>query len=217
MICHRIGRSPIGTIGLGRNSVSSRKRVPNPPQKITTFIAGNYIMFSAVRNNKSLTTDDTDEHRCGNKKESACFSHAAASRISSLLLYLCSSVVELFLPFLLLFPSPSISCPSVVKGQTKLTASRVRAILGEASKTRILVIGDVMLDHFIWGSVARISPEAPVPVVDFERESFMPGGAANVARNLAALNVPTELFGLVGEDSPAQEIRSLLAQQNINC
>ncbi len=52
-----------------------------------------------------------------------------------------------------------------------------------------------MLDHFIRGSVARISPEAPVPVVDFEGENFMPGGAANVARNLTALQVPTELLG----------------------
>src|SRR5438874_13375030 len=100
---------------------------------------------------------------------------------------------------------------------TNLSPARVRRILEAAAQTRILVVGDVMLDHFIWGSVGRISPEAPVPVVDFERESFMPGGAANVARNLAALNVPTELFGLVGEDSPAQEIRSLLAQQHINC
>ena len=58
----------------------------------------------------------------------------------------------------------------------------------------MLVLGDVMLDQFIWGSVARISPEAPVPVVDFERESFMPGGAANVARNLTALNVPDGNF-----------------------
>src|SRR5215468_101260 len=72
-----------------------------------------------------------------------------------------------------------------------------------------------MLDHFIWGSVARISPEAPVPVLDFERESFMPGGAANVARNLAALNVPTELYGIVGNDTPAQQIKVLLGEKHI--
>ena len=68
-----------------------------------------------------------------------------------------------------------------------LSASRARQILAAAAKTRVLVVGDVMLDQFIWGGVSRISPEAPVPVVDFERESFMPGGAANVARNLTAL------------------------------
>ena len=69
----------------------------------------------------------------------------------------------------------------------KLSASRARQILAAAQKTRVLVVGDVMLDQFIWGAVSRISPEAPVPVVDFSRESFMPGGAANVARNLICL------------------------------
>src|ERR1700751_1716696 len=74
-----------------------------------------------------------------------------------------------------------------------------------------------MLDHFIWGNVSRISPEAPVPVVEFERESFMPGGAANVARNLTALNVSTELFGIVGHDGAADHLKELLKQQRIGC
>jgi rfaE bifunctional protein kinase chain/domain len=100
---------------------------------------------------------------------------------------------------------------------TKLPAARVRRILAGASKCRILVVGDVMLDHFIWGSVGRISPEAPVPVVDFERENFMPGGAANVARNLAALNAPAELFGIVGHDPFADQLKALLSQQHIGC
>ena len=56
--------------------------------------------------------------------------------------------------------------------------TRLAAILDRFAGVHLLVIGDLMLDQFIWGSVARISPEAPVPVVDFERESFMPGGAA---------------------------------------
>ena len=72
---------------------------------------------------------------------------------------------------------------------THLTVPRLRQLLASAGQMRVLVIGDVMLDQFIWGSVARISPEAPVPVVDFERESYIPGGAANVARNLADLGV----------------------------
>ncbi len=72
-----------------------------------------------------------------------------------------------------------------------------------------------MLDHFIWGSVARISPEAPVPVLDFERESFMPGGAANVARNLAALNVSAEIFGAVGDDDAARRLKKLLTAQMV--
>jgi D-beta-D-heptose 7-phosphate kinase/D-beta-D-heptose 1-phosphate adenosyltransferase len=98
-----------------------------------------------------------------------------------------------------------------------LSISRARQILSAAAKTRILVLGDVMLDQFIWGSVARISPEAPVPVVDFERESFMPGGAANVARNLTALDVPTEIFGAIGNDDAGWKLQKLLAGQNIGC
>lgn len=65
------------------------------------------------------------------------------------------------------------------------------------------VLGDVMLDQFLWGTVARISPEAPVPVVEFERESFIPGGAGNVARNLAHLRVATDLLGVSGHDDAA--------------
>jgi len=103
-----------------------------------------------------------------------------------------------------------------MKSET-LSAGRAREILTAASKARVLVVGDVMLDQFIWGSVARISPEAPVPVVDFERESFMPGGAANVARNLTALNVPTEIFGVIGRDTSAQQLKKLLAEQHVGC
>jgi D-beta-D-heptose 7-phosphate kinase/D-beta-D-heptose 1-phosphate adenosyltransferase len=80
-----------------------------------------------------------------------------------------------------------------------------------------LVVGDVMLDTFVWGSVARISPEAPVPVVDFEKENSMPGGAANVARNLTALKVATEIYGVVGQDHAAGQLKELLTQHHIGC
>jgi D-beta-D-heptose 7-phosphate kinase/D-beta-D-heptose 1-phosphate adenosyltransferase len=83
-----------------------------------------------------------------------------------------------------------------------LTTTRVQQLLSAAARTRILVLGDVMLDQFIWGSVSRISPEAPVPVLDFSHESYMPGGAANVARNLSALK------GLVSVDSRATTIKT---------
>ena len=103
-----------------------------------------------------------------------------------------------------------MNCPT-------LRLSRVRRLLNAAKTSRVLVVGDVMLDQFIWGSVARISPEAPVPVVEFERESFMPGGAANAARNLTALSVNTELFGTVGHDHAARQLKQLLKEQHIGC
>src|SRR5271169_4588155 len=94
---------------------------------------------------------------------------------------------------------------------------RVHEILASSRRSPILVVGDIMLDQFIWGNVARISPEAPVPVVDFERESFMPGGAANVARNLTALGVATEIFGAIGTDDAGRRLRGLLNEQKIGC
>ena len=103
-----------------------------------------------------------------------------------------------------------------MNGKT-LSASRAKQILAAAQTTRVLVVGDVMLDQFIWGGVSRISPEAPVPVVDFSRESFMPGGAANVARNLVSLATPTELFGAIGHDDAAKKLLKLLGEQNIGC
>jgi D-beta-D-heptose 7-phosphate kinase/D-beta-D-heptose 1-phosphate adenosyltransferase len=99
---------------------------------------------------------------------------------------------------------------------TTLTINRVRKLLRTATKRRVLVVGDVMLDHFLWGNVKRISPEAPVPVVDFESESFMPGGAANVARNLTALGASVELFGLVGKDDGAKKLRVVLRTDGVD-
>ncbi len=99
----------------------------------------------------------------------------------------------------------------------ELPIKRVQSILTASQNARVLVVGDLMLDQFVWGNVRRISPEAPVPVVEFERESFMPGGAANVARNLTALRVPTELFGVIGQDENASRLRQLLVEQNVVC
>lgn len=99
----------------------------------------------------------------------------------------------------------------------RLQANRVRQILNAATRTRIFVLGDVMLDQFVWGKVGRISPEAPVPVVEFDHESFIPGGAANVARNLADLNVLTEIMGAVGHDDAAARLKDLLRTGQIGC
>ncbi|GMV22286.1 MAG: ADP-heptose synthase [Acidimicrobiia bacterium] len=81
--------------------------------------------------------------------------------------------------------------------------------------TRIAVIGDIMLDHFVIGRVDRISPEAPVPVVRFERDDYRLGGAANVAANVRALDGDPLLVGTVGADAAAQELQALLAHQQI--
>jgi D-beta-D-heptose 7-phosphate kinase/D-beta-D-heptose 1-phosphate adenosyltransferase len=98
-----------------------------------------------------------------------------------------------------------------------LAVARVRELLGVAARRRIVVLGDVMLDQFLWGNVRRISPEAPVPVVEWQRESFIAGGAANVARNLASLKVPTELLGVVGPDHSADMLKDLLKRDRIKC
>lgn len=98
-----------------------------------------------------------------------------------------------------------------------IPAQRLEELIRGAAAARVLVIGDVMLDQYIWGHVGRISPEAPVPVVEFDRESWMPGGAANVARNLHALTARTELLGLIGKDDAARRLRGLLAEQGIGC
>ena len=94
---------------------------------------------------------------------------------------------------------------------------RLQALIAGCAQARVLVVGDVMLDQYIWGHVGRISPEAPVPVVEFDRESFMPGGAANVARNVHTLGAKTELLGYVGRDEHARQLRKLLGEQDIVC
>jgi D-beta-D-heptose 7-phosphate kinase/D-beta-D-heptose 1-phosphate adenosyltransferase len=98
-----------------------------------------------------------------------------------------------------------------------LDRRHVAAFLERARRLRILVVGDVMLDQFIWGRVTRISPEAPVPVVEWLRESSMPGGAANVARNLSALGVQVELFGVTGRDPAGEQLLGLLKADRVDC
>ena len=84
-------------------------------------------------------------------------------------------------------------------------------VLNGFHTARVLILGDVMLDRFIYGSVERISPEAPIPVVNVERYMDMPGGAANVARNVAALGARAILLGVVGDDDWAQDLHTQLA------
>jgi len=93
---------------------------------------------------------------------------------------------------------------------------RFEQILERAASRRITVIGDLMLDKFVWGKVGRISPEAPVPVVEVTGESFYPGGAANVARNLREFVDHVAVIGMLGKDRSGRQLRELLAEQNID-
>ena len=89
------------------------------------------------------------------------------------------------------------------------------ALLDRARGRAILIVGDLMLDHFVIGRVDRISPEAPVPVVQFEHESFRLGGAANVAHNVAALGGCVEIAGVVGNDSEGTRLLADLRRVGI--
>lgn len=88
-------------------------------------------------------------------------------------------------------------------------------LLRRLRRLRILVVGDVMLDHYIWGDATRISPEAPVPVIDIARDSWTAGGAANVALNLASLGAQCTVVGHFGEDESGQRLGELLRERGI--
>ena len=90
------------------------------------------------------------------------------------------------------------------------SARRLASLLADFRRARVLVVGDLMLDRFIWGDVRRISPEAPVPVVQVTRESMHPGGAGNVVANLASLGARPRVLGWVGRDAAGTAIRGLL-------
>ncbi len=93
---------------------------------------------------------------------------------------------------------------------TEVTPVDIRRWVDALAGKRIVVLGDVMLDRYLWGSVERISPEAPVPVVEVERESFSLGGAANVAHNIAALGGQPRLVAVVGEDAAGERFAAEL-------
>ncbi|MGE9294141.1 MAG: bifunctional heptose 7-phosphate kinase/heptose 1-phosphate adenyltransferase [Puniceicoccales bacterium] len=88
-------------------------------------------------------------------------------------------------------------------------------MLDHFKETPVLVVGDLMLDHYLWGDATRISPEAPVPVVAQVRDTYTAGGAANVAMNLASLGAPVELFGWIGRDTPGDVLTGVLSSNNI--
>jgi len=99
---------------------------------------------------------------------------------------------------------------------TALTAARFSTYRDGASRARLLVVGDVMLDRYWFGDVERISPEAPVPVVKVARTEERPGGAANVARNAAALGATATLLSVIGDDEPGATLERLLVEERVH-
>ena len=86
----------------------------------------------------------------------------------------------------------------------------IRELLAKFGRQRVLVLGDIMLDHYIWGKVERISAEAPVPVLEVQKEEFRLGGAANAALNVKSLGGEAILLGVTGRDSAAQDLKQLM-------
>lgn len=99
---------------------------------------------------------------------------------------------------------------------TALLAPDARTLFERASGRKILVVGDLMIDEWIWGTVTRISPEAPVPVVAVAEHTFTLGGAGNVANNLVALRADVVFAGTVGDDAFASQVRELLRSEQVD-
>jgi D-glycero-beta-D-manno-heptose-7-phosphate kinase len=95
------------------------------------------------------------------------------------------------------------------------TDSRLHTLIENLSGKRVAVVGDLMLDRYYWGSVTRISPEAPVPVVEVDSESTRLGGAANVANNIASLGGTPLMIGVVGDDEAGKSLRSIIAESKL--
>ena len=98
----------------------------------------------------------------------------------------------------------------------KISAQRLEQIFSQIGGHRILILGDLMLDEYIWGNVSRISPEAPVPVVEIMNESLKLGGAANVALNVKALEDVPLLVGVVGKDRNSERLKEILNNSRIS-
>ncbi len=98
---------------------------------------------------------------------------------------------------------------------SKKDSKRLTAYVDRFSAARVLVVGDIVLDHYIWGKVSRISPEAPVPVVNVTRESLLLGGATNVVNNIHSLGGLVSVCGVIGQDAAGKQLLHLLHEQGI--
>lgn len=93
---------------------------------------------------------------------------------------------------------------------------KVKAIQQTQKQPHILVIGDLMVDHYVWGSATRLSPEAPVPVVSVQKESATAGGAANAAQNLVSLGARVTVAGIIGDDQQGEQLLHILHQEGMD-
>jgi D-glycero-beta-D-manno-heptose-7-phosphate kinase len=98
---------------------------------------------------------------------------------------------------------------------SKKDSKRLTTYIDRFSTARVLVVGDIVLDHYIWGKVSRISPEAPVPVVNVTRESLLLGGATNVVNNIHGLGGHVSVCGVIGQDDAGKQLLHLLRKQGI--
>ncbi len=98
----------------------------------------------------------------------------------------------------------------------KIKKSKLDKIFKNVSNKKIVVIGDYMLDAYLWGNVERISPEAPVPVVQVEKTNFLPGGAANVVQNISKLGATAYPIGIVGNDANGKKLLEILEKMNVD-
>jgi D-beta-D-heptose 7-phosphate kinase/D-beta-D-heptose 1-phosphate adenosyltransferase len=96
-----------------------------------------------------------------------------------------------------------------------ISFARAQAIVGQFHNTKVLVVGDLILDEFIWGKVTRISPEAPIPVVWVKSENFIPGGACNVASNILSLGGMADVVGVIGGEGRGRMLVDLLKKKGV--
>src|SRR5229473_1146892 len=98
----------------------------------------------------------------------------------------------------------------------EISEPRIESLFSAMEGKRIAVVGDLMLDRYIWGSVTRISPEAPVPVIDMEQEQARLGGAANVAKNIKSLGGHPVLVGVIGADNSGKQLYEIIHESGFS-
>jgi D-beta-D-heptose 7-phosphate kinase/D-beta-D-heptose 1-phosphate adenosyltransferase len=114
-------------------------------------------------------------------------------------------------------PSARIKKKAIDSGMAVFDTNAMQQLLENIARLRVLVIGDLMLDHYVWGDASRLSPEAPVPIVKVGHDTYTAGGAANVAANLRAVGVQTEVVGSFGADTYGRRLQADLAERGVTC